>query len=75
MPLSTSTQRHMLLSQLHSTSPPHDLNTNFIPQEKPIEFYFASGITVAGTRIGPAEIERDHPVWGTSDGFRGLVEP
>ena len=28
--------------------------------------------TVGGT--GPRAIEKGHPVWGTSDGFRGLVK-
>ena len=29
---------------------------------------------VGGTRIGPTAIETNPPVWGTSDGFRGLVK-
>ena len=32
-------------------------------------------ITVGGTRIGPASIEMDHSVRGTTDDFSGLVKP
>ena len=31
--------------------------------------------TVGGTRIGPASIEMDHSVRGTTDDFSGLVKP
>ena len=30
--------------------------------------------TVGSNRVGPAAIETDHPVWGTSNDFRELVK-